>query len=110
MSPIHSPTRLAAAPGSLLVDAARARVGRAARAAFRPPGTARTVGYLPPPGSINTEGLDVSEEDMAVLEEFDPELVKAELPSIHEHYAKFGEALPQELRDQLKKLEQALGA
>jgi phosphoenolpyruvate carboxykinase (GTP) len=68
------------------------------------------IGYLPSPGSINTEGLDVSEEDMAALEEFDPELVKAELPSIHEHYAKFGDALPQELRDQLKKLEAALGA
>jgi phosphoenolpyruvate carboxykinase (GTP) len=68
------------------------------------------IGYLPPPGSINTEGLNVSEGDMAELEEFDPELVKSELPSIHEHYAKFGDALPQELRDQLKKLEQALGA
>jgi phosphoenolpyruvate carboxykinase (GTP) len=68
------------------------------------------IGYLPSPGSINTEGLDVSEEDMTALEEFDPELVKAELPSIHEHYAKFGDALPQELRDQLEKLEEALGA
>jgi phosphoenolpyruvate carboxykinase (GTP) len=68
------------------------------------------IGYLPPSGAINTEGLDVSEEDMAALEEVDPELLKAELPSIHEHFAKFGDALPQELRDQLKKLEADLGA
>jgi phosphoenolpyruvate carboxykinase (GTP) len=67
------------------------------------------IGYLPAPGAINTDGLGVSEDDMAELEKADPELLKAELPSIHEHFAKFGDTLPQELRDQLKKLEEQLG-
>jgi phosphoenolpyruvate carboxykinase (GTP) len=66
------------------------------------------IGNVPAPGAIKTEGLDISEEDMAALEEVDPELLRAELPSIHEHFAKFGDRLPQELRDQLRKLEERL--
>jgi phosphoenolpyruvate carboxykinase (GTP) len=66
------------------------------------------VGYLPAPGAIKTAGLDVSEEDMMALLEVDPELLKAELPSIHEHFAKFGDQLPQELRDKLARLEEQL--
>jgi phosphoenolpyruvate carboxykinase (GTP) len=66
------------------------------------------IGYLPAPGAINTDGLDVSEEDMAALLEADPEQLEAELPSIHEHFAKFGDRLPQELRDQLETLEKRL--
>jgi phosphoenolpyruvate carboxykinase (GTP) len=66
------------------------------------------VGYLPAPGEINTEGLDVSEEDMAALLDVDPEQLEAELPSIHEHFAKFGTRLPRQLRDQLETLEERL--
>ena len=38
----------------------------------------------------------------------DPEDWKTELPSIHEHYATFGDRLPQALRDQLADLERRL--
>ena len=34
---------------------------------------------------------------------------KVELPAIHEHFARFGEQLPDELHEQLADLEQRLG-
>jgi phosphoenolpyruvate carboxykinase (GTP) len=68
------------------------------------------AGYVPAAGEINTEGLDVPEEDMKELLAVDPELLKAELPSIHEHFAKFGDRLPEQLREQLRTLEKALDA
>jgi phosphoenolpyruvate carboxykinase (GTP) len=66
------------------------------------------VGNVPAPGGLNMEGLDVSEEDMAELLTVDPAQLEAELPSIHEHFAMFGDRLPQELRDQLAALEDRL--
>jgi phosphoenolpyruvate carboxykinase (GTP) len=38
----------------------------------------------------------------------DTEPLEAELPSIHEHFAQFGDRLPGELREQLARLERAL--
>ena len=46
---------------------------------------------------------------MAELLRVDPDGLRQELPSIHEHFAKFGDRLPEELRDQLEALEQRLG-
>jgi phosphoenolpyruvate carboxykinase (GTP) len=66
------------------------------------------AGLVPAPGSIETQGLDVTEDQMRQLLEVDPEGLKEELPSIHEHFAKFGDRLPQELRAQLRALEQQL--
>jgi GTP-dependent phosphoenolpyruvate carboxykinase len=36
--------------------------------------------------------------------------VHAEIPSIHEHYAMFGDRLPEALREQLRKLEERLNS
>jgi phosphoenolpyruvate carboxykinase (GTP) len=66
------------------------------------------IGSVPAPGGIDTDGLDVTEEDMAALLDVDETLVRAELPSIREHFAKFGDRLPQELHDQLDRLESQL--
>jgi phosphoenolpyruvate carboxykinase (GTP) len=68
------------------------------------------AGLVPAPGAIKTQGLDVAEEDIRELMAVDPELMKAELPSIHEHFAKFGDRLPEQLRGQLQSLEKELGA
>jgi phosphoenolpyruvate carboxykinase (GTP) len=68
------------------------------------------IGLLPAEGALDVEGLDVSAEDLAELLRVDPEDWRAELPSIHEHFAQFGEKLPQELRAQLAALEARLGA
>jgi phosphoenolpyruvate carboxykinase (GTP) len=67
------------------------------------------IGLVPAPGELNTKGLEVSEEDMAELLRVDPEEWKVELPAIHQHFARFGQHLPDELHEQLSDLEQRLG-
>ncbi len=66
------------------------------------------IGGVPAPGALDTDGLDISAEDLHALLSVDPEDWKKELPSIREHYAIFGDRLPQALRDQLSALEQRL--
>jgi phosphoenolpyruvate carboxykinase (GTP) len=67
------------------------------------------IGLVPALGSIETAGLDVSENDMAELLKVDPEEWKAQLPQIQQHFAQFGDRLPRELRVQLEALEERLG-
>jgi phosphoenolpyruvate carboxykinase (GTP) len=68
------------------------------------------IGLVPPVGNggIETEGLDISREAVEKLLEVDPQCWLDQLPQIHEHYARFGQRLPQELRDQLEELERGL--
>jgi phosphoenolpyruvate carboxykinase (GTP) len=63
---------------------------------------------VPAPGAIDTNGLDVSDEDMAELLRVDPEEWKAQLPQMHEHFARFGDRLPDAVRAQLEALERRL--
>jgi phosphoenolpyruvate carboxykinase (GTP) len=67
------------------------------------------IGCLPAQGEIKTKGLEVSEESMANLLRVHSEEWRGELPSIREHFAKFGDRLPQEVHDQLAALEVRLG-
>jgi len=67
------------------------------------------IGLIPAPGAIDTEGLDVSAADMEKLLAVDPEEWRAEVPSIREHFAQFGDKLPEELRAEVDRLEQQLG-
>jgi phosphoenolpyruvate carboxykinase (GTP) len=67
------------------------------------------IGLIPAPGAINVDGLDVTPEQMDELLTVDHDLVKAELPAQHQHLARFGAHLPQELHDQLAALEARLG-
>ena len=67
------------------------------------------IGLLPSEGALDTDGLDVSDADMKVLMAVETENWKAELPSIEEHFAKFGDSLPQGLRDELEALRKRLG-
>ena len=70
------------------------------------------IGFVPPvgEGGIDTDGLDVTEETMAKLLEVDPECWREQLPQMHEHYGRFGDQLPAELREQLAELERRLGS
>ncbi|MGH9067567.1 MAG: phosphoenolpyruvate carboxykinase (GTP) [Acidimicrobiales bacterium] len=71
--------------------------------------TAETpVGLVPAPGAIDTDGLDVAKEDMALLCSVDAGEWRAELPSIKEHYARFGDHLPAALADELAATERRL--
>jgi phosphoenolpyruvate carboxykinase (GTP) len=69
------------------------------------------IGLVPPigEGGINSDGLDVDAEAMAKLLAVDPEEWAAQLPQMHEHFARFGDRLPQELRAQFEALESRLG-
>jgi phosphoenolpyruvate carboxykinase (GTP) len=60
-------------------------------------------------GGIDTDGLDIDPEAMSKLLAVDPEEWKHQLPQMREHYAKFGERLPEELKRQLDALEESLG-
>ncbi|HET6811316.1 MAG TPA: phosphoenolpyruvate carboxykinase (GTP) [Acidimicrobiales bacterium] len=66
------------------------------------------IGRVPAPGAIDTTGLDVSDEDMAELLGVDPEEWRRELPLISEHYDRFGDRVPPELRDELDALAKRL--
>jgi phosphoenolpyruvate carboxykinase (GTP) len=79
-------------------------------------GTARAVeseiGLLPAigEGGIDTTGLGVSPAAMAELLAVDRRGWRQQLPQMHEHYARFGDRLPPQLRAQLDALEQRLSS
>jgi len=66
------------------------------------------IGLLPAEGEINTDGLEISAAAMAELLSVDTDLVRAQLPQVREHLAKFGEKLPAEVSAQLEALEARL--
>ncbi len=62
------------------------------------------IGFMPTADAIDIpEG--VTEEDMKELLSVDKDSWKIEIESIKEHYAKFGDKLPKELKDKLAELE-----
>jgi phosphoenolpyruvate carboxykinase (GTP) len=67
------------------------------------------IGLVPTKGAINTDGLGVSDADMDVLLHVDPTEWKAEVPSIREHFAQFGDKLPAALSAEVDDLERKLG-
>ncbi|MGE5282033.1 MAG: phosphoenolpyruvate carboxykinase (GTP) [Chloroflexota bacterium] len=67
------------------------------------------IGNVPAPGALNTEGLEISDEEVAELLAVDPAEWKVELPAMHQHFARFGAHLPDELHEQLADLERRLG-
>jgi phosphoenolpyruvate carboxykinase (GTP) len=68
------------------------------------------IGYLPAPGALDVEGLDVSDDDLQDILSVDVEGWRAAIPQIEQHYAQFGEHLPDQLRDELASLEKRLAA
>jgi phosphoenolpyruvate carboxykinase (GTP) len=67
------------------------------------------IGRLPAAGALDTGGLKISAEDLSELNSVDEEGWKAEIPSIREHFATFGEKLPAALSAELDALERRLG-
>jgi phosphoenolpyruvate carboxykinase (GTP) len=67
------------------------------------------IGLVPADGEIDTDGLDISEEEMRELLTVDPELFKQQLPQVREHLDRFGERLPAAITAQLEALEARLG-
>jgi phosphoenolpyruvate carboxykinase (GTP) len=66
------------------------------------------LGGLPPKGDLDVDGLDISDEALEELLTVDGEALKAQLPQVREHLAKFGDDLPAEISAQLEQLEARL--
>ena len=67
------------------------------------------IGIVPAPGDINIDGLGLDDAALEALLTVDEAAVRAELPQVADHLAKFGSDLPGTLRDELAKLEARLG-
>jgi phosphoenolpyruvate carboxykinase (GTP) len=63
------------------------------------------IGLVPAKDALDLSGLDLSEDALEQLLDVDPEDWKIQVPQIHQHYAQFGDTLPDELRAQLDALE-----
>ncbi len=68
------------------------------------------IGHVPAPEALDTEGLDMSREELEAALKVDPEEWKAEIPQIQEWFEKFGDNLPAVLWTELDGLKARLGA
>ena len=66
------------------------------------------IGYLPEAKDINIEGLDISAETLENLLSVDKSVWKEEVIGQKEFFAKFGDRLPKEIKDEIAKLESRL--
>ncbi len=66
------------------------------------------IGYVPNAEDINIEGLDISLDTIKELLSVDKEHWIEDLASIKEFYAKIGDTIPAELKEELKALEERL--
>jgi phosphoenolpyruvate carboxykinase (GTP) len=66
------------------------------------------IGFVPAPGALPLDGLELAAEDLETLLAVDVPGWEAELPSLAEHLASFGDRLPAELGAQLDDLRERL--
>ncbi|MEE8321611.1 MAG: phosphoenolpyruvate carboxykinase (GTP), partial [Gammaproteobacteria bacterium] len=66
------------------------------------------IGNLPTLDAIDFDGLDMDEPDKAQLLKVDINGWLQEIPSINEYYDQFGDHLPAELREEVRKLQKQL--
>jgi phosphoenolpyruvate carboxykinase (GTP) len=67
------------------------------------------MGLVPAEGDLDTQGLDITPDEMAELLRVDPELLREQLPQLKEHLARFGDRLPAAIQSQLEALHQRIG-
>jgi phosphoenolpyruvate carboxykinase (GTP) len=67
------------------------------------------IGLVPAKGEINTEGLSITDAEMAEILTLDNEAAAAQLPQIEAHLAQFGDDLPDEIHAQFEALRERLG-
>ncbi|HTX01213.1 MAG TPA: phosphoenolpyruvate carboxykinase (GTP) [Acidimicrobiales bacterium] len=63
------------------------------------------IGWLPAPGDLDLDGLDIAPSDVAELLTVDDEAWLGELEHIRGFYAQFGNRMPKSLYDELEALE-----
>ncbi len=67
------------------------------------------LGLLPSIGDLDLEGLNISADALDELLTVDDHAVRQQLPQIEGHLAKFGDSLPDEIRNQFEALKERLG-
>jgi len=78
------------------------------RCAEKISGIESPIGILPKSGELDLDGLEIDDSALTTLTQVDVEGWLGEIPRIREHYAKFGERLPTDLRAELDGLEARL--
>ena len=68
------------------------------------------VGHVPTADSLDTDGLDMTDEQIAAVLAVDVEEWRAEIPQITEWFDKIGDTLPSTMRDELETLKRRLDA
>jgi phosphoenolpyruvate carboxykinase (GTP) len=66
------------------------------------------LGRIPHPADLDLSGLDLHADHLARLLDVDVDAWLEEIPSIREHFARFGDRLPSGLEDELDGLEERL--
>ncbi|MBK9334494.1 MAG: phosphoenolpyruvate carboxykinase (GTP) [Ignavibacteria bacterium] len=66
----------------------------------------KPYGRIPSKGALDTNGLNISDEDLQKLFVISKEEGLAEVTELREYFKKFGDKLPPELSDELNKLEE----
>ena len=69
-----------------------------------------SIGLLPRVEDLDLDGVDVTPEQMETLLSVDDAAVAAQLPQVEEHLNKFGDSLPEEIRNQFEALKARLNA
>jgi phosphoenolpyruvate carboxykinase (GTP) len=67
------------------------------------------LGLVPAQGEIDVDGLNVTEEDMLELRSVHPDDLREQIPQMKQHFAQFGDRLPDQIRRQMDALEEQLG-
>ena len=67
------------------------------------------IGLVPAEGELNTDGLEISAEAVRELLRVDRDELRAQLPQVEEHLARFGDDLPDPVQAQLEDLKKRLG-
>ena len=62
--------------------------------------TARCIGFVPAPGTIDTRGLDITPETMRALMEVDPAAWEDEVQDQEAFFGQFGDRLPEGIRQE----------
>lgn len=70
--------------------------------------TETAIGYVPKPEDIDLTDLDMDIETLKSILEVDKDVWTKEAEEIEEHYKKFGDRLPEALREQLNNLKENL--
>jgi phosphoenolpyruvate carboxykinase (GTP) len=66
------------------------------------------IGYLPSADSLDTNGMQINEADLQAITSVDVDGWREAVPQIRDHYAAFGDRLPNELATALDALESSL--